>query len=162
MAEFGRSKKQPCRLHAMRDPPLCGRYVTSAVCKVAVDRVAFLLGLTARRWHSNQQSEAQNMMDTTSTTINTHLSTRRRRSGFYRNVTISDVLYLETADWKLKYLEHPRKCPKLQTSNVQLIFDHRPVIALVSRNNSGHHCHSWLDLSPMSAECLQLSLSGPE
>ena len=27
------------------------------------------------------------------------------------------------------YLEHPRKCPKFQTSNVQLICDHRPVIA---------------------------------
>ena len=151
----------------MCDPPLSGRYVTSAVCKVAVDRVAFLLGLTARRWHSNQQSEAQNMMDTTSSTIATHLSRPRRRSSFchkYNTLQFQFIscIYLETADWKLKYLEHPRKCPKLQTSNVQLIFDHRPVIALVSRNNSGHHCHSWLDLSPMSVECLQLSLSGPE
>ena len=107
MAEFGRSKKQPCRLHAMCDPPLSGRYVTSAVCKVAVDRVAFLLGLTARRWHSNQQSAAQNMMDTTSSTIATHLSTRRRRSGFcHKYVTISDVLYLETADWELSKIPH--------------------------------------------------------
>ena len=53
----------------------------------------------------------------------------------------------------------PRNCPKFQTNIVQLICDHRPVIALVSRNNSGHHCHSWLDLSPMSAECLQLTLT---
>ena len=142
----------------MCDPPLSGRYVTSAVCKVAVDRVAFLLGLTARRWHSNQQSEAQNMMDTTSSTIATHLSTRRRRSGFcHKYVTISDVSYLETADWKLKYLDQENVQSSALT--VKLICDHRPVIALVSRNNSGHHCHSWLDLSPMSAECLQLTLT---
>ena len=105
----------------MCDPPLSGRYVTSAVCKVAVDRVAFLLGLTARRWHSNQQSAAQNMMDTTSTTINTHLSTRRRRSGFYRNVTISDVLYLETADWKLKSSQKLSKVPDKHCTELSTI-----------------------------------------
>ena len=93
----------------MCDPPLSGRYVTSAVCKVAVDRVAFLLGLTARRWHSNQRSAAQNMMDTTSTTINTHLSRPRRRSSFCHNVTISYVSYLVSCtlrqrigNWKLR------------------------------------------------------------
>ena len=119
----------------MCDPPLSGRYVTSAVCKVAVDRVAFLVGLTARRWHSNQHSAAQNMMDTASHTIATHLSTRRRRSGFcHKYVTISDCLdsglgtEVPWSSQKMSKVPHKQCTINLRPS---------PCDRLVSRNKSG-------------------------
>ena len=147
---------------AMCDPPLSGRYVTSAVCKVAVDRVAFLVGLTARRWHSNQQSAAQNMMDTASHTIATHLSTRRRRSGFcHKYVTISDCLDsgLETeVPWssqKMSKVPHQQCTINLRPS---------PCDRLVSRNKSGIIVIPGLTFPQCqrSVYTLQLSLSGPE